>query len=253
MDMAALHRRARERGANLVVYWIARAILQPVFWVYFRMARMGREHIPAEGPVIFAANHRSFLDPFVIGMLIKRPMYYVAKKELFVHRWQAWVLNALGAFPVDRGTGDADMLITARAILDRGDALLIFPEGTRVRPGPLGKPKRGVGRLALETGAPVVPVAVFGTESVRRGWRIRPHRVSIRVGRPLAFPQVAKPSLEQAGGVTTRIWSCVMLQWEWLGGEPPEPRPRIEPVPWAADVPAPAPARQLVAAARRAA
>ena len=75
-------------------------------------------------------------------------------------------------------------MATARAILERGDCVLIFPEGTRIRPGTLGAPKRGVGRLALETGAPVVPVAVIGTEAVRNGWRIRPHKVRIRAGAP---------------------------------------------------------------------
>ena len=168
MDASRFHTRAREQGANPFVYWLARAVLQPFFHLYFRLSRVGREHIPQEGAVIFAANHRSFLDPFVIGTLIRRPMYYVAKKELFAHRWQAWVLNALGAFPVDRGGSDEEMMATARAIVARGDCVLIFPEGTRVRPGGLGAPKRGVGRLALETGAPVVPVAVIGTEAVRR-------------------------------------------------------------------------------------
>ncbi len=227
MEAAKLHARAREHGANPFVYWIARAVLQPFFHLYFRLSRVGRENIPQDGPIIFAANHRSFLDPFVIGTLIRRPMYYVAKKELFARPWQAWILNALGAFPVDRGASDQESMRTAREILGRGDCVLIFPEGTRIRPGSLGDPKRGVGRLALETGAPVVPVAVIGTEAIRRGWRIRPHKVRVRCGRPLNFPSVESPSRALAGAVTDRIWPCVMLQWEWLGGLPPLRRAAI--------------------------
>jgi 1-acyl-sn-glycerol-3-phosphate acyltransferase len=227
MDHEVLHERAREKGVNVVVYLIVRALFQPFFHFYFRMERIGREHIPSEGPVIVAANHRSFLDPFVIGTMARRPMYYVAKQELFKRRWQAWVLNALGAFPVKRGEGDEDSIKTAEAILRRGDIVLIFPEGTRIRPGSLGKPRRGVGRLALETGAPVVPVAVIGTEDVRKGWRIRPRKVRLRAGRPLQFPVVEQPSKALAGAVTDRIWPCVMLQWEWLGGLPPVRRAAV--------------------------
>jgi glycerol-3-phosphate dehydrogenase (NAD(P)+) len=213
--------RARNKGVNPLVYWLVRAVFQPFFHVYFRMARIGREHIPADGPVIFAANHRSFLDPFVIATMSRRPLYYVAKKELFASRLTAWFLNSLGAFPIDRGHADEDAMGTAREILERGDSVLIFPEGTRIRPGALAAPKRGVGRLALETGAPVIPVAVIGTENIRKKWRIRPHKVSIRAGAPLHFPTVERPSAQLAGAVTERIWPCVMLQWEWLGGLPP--------------------------------
>jgi 1-acyl-sn-glycerol-3-phosphate acyltransferase len=182
-DLSRYHHRTRQKGVNLFVYLIVRSLFQPFFHIYFRMQRIGREHIPSSGPVIVAANHRSFLDPFVIGTMARRPMYYVAKRELFRHRWQAWVLNALGAFPVDRGASDEETIETARGILARGGIVLIFPEGTRVRPGSLGRPHRGVGRLALQTGAPVVPVAVIGTEDIRRGWRIRPCKVRIRAGR----------------------------------------------------------------------
>src|ERR1700739_3390743 len=152
MDHDRIHRRAREQGANPVIYAIVRVVLQPFFHIYFRMQRIGREHIPSTGAVIIAANHRSFLDPFVIACMARRPMYYVAKKELFKKPWQAWILNALGAFPVDRGAADADMIGTAKELLARGEIVLIFPEGTRVRPGALGRPHRGVGRLALESG-----------------------------------------------------------------------------------------------------
>ncbi|MCW3004968.1 MAG: 1-acylglycerol-3-phosphate O-acyltransferase [Conexibacter sp.] len=213
--------RARDKGVNPIAYWLVRAMVQPFFHVYFRMSRIGREHVPADGPVIFAANHRSFLDPFVIACMSRRPLYYVAKKELFHSRLTGWFLNSLGAFPIDRGNADEGAMGTARQILERGDSVLIFPEGTRVRPGPLAGPKRGVGRLALETGAPVIPVAVIGTENIRKKWRIRPHKVSIRAGAPLRFPKVDHPSAQLAGAVTDRIWPCVMLQWEWLGGLPP--------------------------------
>ena len=98
---------------------------------------------------------------------------------------------------------------------------MIFPEGTRMRRGALGKAKRGVGRLALESGAPVVPIAVHGSEHARRGWIFRPVKVKLRIGRPITFPRVDSPSKSLAGEVTARIWPCVELQYEWLGGLPP--------------------------------
>jgi 1-acyl-sn-glycerol-3-phosphate acyltransferase len=224
-ELDEYHSYALDRGVNRALYLVVRGILQPFFQIYFRMRRLGMEHVPRSGPVIFAANHRSFLDPFVIGTLTRRPVYYVAKKELFAHPVVGWLLNRLGAFPIDRGAGDHQAMETARRILERGDCVVIFPEGTRTRPGPLGHPRRGVGRLALQTGAPVVPVAVFGTEAVRRGWRIRPHRVTLRCGRPLAFPCVENPTPAEATAVTERIWPCVVLQWDWLGGKMPERTP----------------------------
>jgi 1-acyl-sn-glycerol-3-phosphate acyltransferase len=249
MDHDALLGRARGRGVNPIVYWLVRAILQPCFHLYFRLSRVGREHIPAHGPVILASNHRSFLDPFVIAVMARRPIYFVAKKELFINRPVAWLLGSLGAFPIDRHGADQDAMATAKAILERGDGVLIFPEGTRIRPGALAAPKRGVGRLALETGAPVVPVAVHGTEAVRNGWRFRPHKVRIRAGAPLSFPHVEAPSRALAAAVTDRIWPCVELQWEWLGGTPSRAAvigagSSVQTGRWAADVVQPTRARR---------
>ena len=218
-----LHAYTREHGVNMALYVVARIILQPFFLVYFRLKRIGREYAKVDGPLLVAANHRSFLDPFVIGTMLpwNRPMHYVAKVELFEKRWQAWILSRLGAFPIRRGQADADAMSTARGILDRGGAVCIFPEGTRIRTGSLGTPKRGAGRLALETGASVLPVAVIGTEHVRRGWRIRPRKVRLRAGRAMTFPRTEQPSPSLAATVNGRIWPNIELQWEWLGGLPP--------------------------------
>ncbi len=230
-DLGAYRDRALDRGVSPWVYRPVRAVFMPFFLVYFRLQRIGRENLPVSGPLLLAANHRSFLDPFVIGAMLKRPVYYMAKRELFEKRWQAWVLNALGAFPVDRGTGDTAAMETAKEILGRGDCVVVFPEGTRIRTGPLMDPRRGVGRLALETGAPVAPVAVIGTEEVRRGWRIRPRKVRVSAGRPMTFPTVKSSSPALAAGVTDRVWACVSLRWEWLGGaKAPRERPAPEPV-----------------------
>src|SRR4051812_41388024 len=117
MDREALLDRARRRGVSRVVYWPSRAILQPFFRLYFGLSRLGREHIPATGPAILACNHRSFLDPFVIAVMARRPIYFVAKKELFLfHPVVSWYLSALGAFPIDRGASDQDAMSTAKAI-----------------------------------------------------------------------------------------------------------------------------------------
>jgi 1-acyl-sn-glycerol-3-phosphate acyltransferase len=222
-DLSRYHERTRRKGVNGAIFWTVRALVGLAIQFYFSLERTGRKNIPKKGPVILAANHRSFLDPFLIGCCMRRPVYFVAKRELFDKPWQGWLLNRLGAFPIKRGESDEESMATARAVLERGGALVIFPEGTRHRRGPLGRPKRGVGRLALETGAPVVPVAVLGSERARRGWTIRPVWVRIRCGRPLTFPRVENPSPRLAEEVTARLWPCVELQWQWLGGEPAPP------------------------------
>jgi glycerol-3-phosphate dehydrogenase (NAD(P)+) len=218
--LSLYHERTRRRGVNGFVYWPARLLIASAVRVYFRVRRLGLRNIPA-GAVILASNHRSFLDPFAIGVCLRRPVYFMAKKELFRHPLLGWFLNCMGAYPVRRGESDVESVRTTVELLARGEAVVIFPEGTRIQSGSLARPKRGVGRLVLESGAPVVPVAVAGSERARRGWLIRPVKVRVRCGRPLTFPRAKRPSPEVARAVTDRIWPCVELQWEWLGGLPP--------------------------------
>src|SRR5215211_3115615 len=103
-SLLSYHRYTRDHGVNRPLYYLARLVLTPFFLLYFRLSRFGREHGKVRGPLIVAANHRSFLDPFVIAVSLpwRRPLHFVAKVELFDKRWQGWILNRLGANPARR-------------------------------------------------------------------------------------------------------------------------------------------------------
>ena len=223
------HEYTRRHSVNWAIYVVIRAVLQPALWAWLRLSKQGRKYARVKGPLIVAANHRSFLDPFLIGASLpwRKPMCYVAKRELFEKRWQGWLLSRCGAFPIRRGESDEEAMTTARMVLERGGTVCIFPEGTRIRSGSLATPKRGVGRLALQTGAPVLPVAIVGSEHVRRGWRIRPRKVRLRMGPTTTFPRSEHPSPALAAMVTARIWPNIELQWEDLGGLPPVRRAAV--------------------------
>ena len=164
------HRLAREKGVSRPLYAVVRGVARAPASTVLPDARVGRRaHARARGAAIVAPNHKSFWDSFFIAVCTRRHLRFMAKTELIEARYGR-LLVRLGAFPVRRGQSDEDALETARTILRQGGLLALFPEGTRIRdPDELGHPKRGAGRLALEEGAPIVPAAITGTETLFLG------------------------------------------------------------------------------------
>ena len=170
----------------------------------------GREHLPRTGPVIVASNHLSFIDSVVIRLAAPRRVIFLTKDEYFLKpglrgRIMRWFFTAVGSVPVSRGSHRAAQaaLGTAREVLEGGNAFGIYPEGTRSLDGKLYRGRTGVAWLALTTGAPVVPVALDGTERLQPvGKRLpRPHRVTVRFGQPRTF--TGDPASPRARRVVT--------------------------------------------------
>jgi 1-acyl-sn-glycerol-3-phosphate acyltransferase len=188
----------------------------PLLRAYFRMRVSGAEHVPAEGAAIVAPNHKSFWDSFFIGVCTRRRLRFMGKTELFEGR-KGRLLVRLGAFPVRRGESDEDALETARVLLHQGELLALFPEGTRVRdPDRLGHPRRGAGRLALESGAPIVPAAITGSDHLFAGPFPKPKRVQVAFAEPIPISElVASP--EGAGELVEQtVWPEVETEFRRL-------------------------------------
>ncbi len=177
-----------------MAYWFLKAIISPFLHLLWRVRVEGREHIPADGPVILAANHQSFCDSFFLPLVVRRRVTYVAKAEYFESWKTAWFFRAAGQIPMNRSGGDASQraLDTATQVLRSGGVLAIYPEGTRAPDTRLHKGKTGVARLSLGCGAPIVPVGLIGTRAVQPpgSMVMRPfHSVTVRFGPPLGREQ----------------------------------------------------------------
>jgi 1-acyl-sn-glycerol-3-phosphate acyltransferase len=172
------------------VYRLLRLLVHGINRLLFRTTVEGRDRVPAEGPVIIAPVHRSFIDFFVASEVTGRKLHYMAKDSLWKRPRFGRFLLSVGAFPVHRGSVDRDALRRAQRVLDAGEVLVQFPEGER-RTGPVVEGlHEGVAFLAARTGATIVPVGIGGSASVMpKGKRIpRPHRVRLMVGEPIAPP-----------------------------------------------------------------
>lgn len=172
-------------------YRLWRGLFALCFWLLFRLRVEGREHEPATGPVLAICNHVSAADPFIAGVALRRSARYMAKVELFENPVLGALLRSVGSFPIRRGQPDRQSIRTALGALAHGEVLVMFPEGTRSSDGRLMAAEPGAALLALRAGAPVLPMAVIGTQRTMPKGTILPKRmqVVVRIGAPLAVPR----------------------------------------------------------------
>lgn len=172
-----------------LIYSASRLLCLGIAKAFHRLHVEGEEQVPWTGPAILAANHVSFIDPIIVGVSVRRPVHFMAKEELFRFRPFGRFLRALQAFPVNRRRLDLQAMNQAISLLEQGQIVVIFPEGTRGDGMHLGAAKPGIGLIAARSGAPVIPVFHRGTERVlpRGAWFPRPHRITVKFGPPLRF------------------------------------------------------------------
>lgn len=215
------HERARNRRPDWM-YTLVRMVLTPYLLIVHRARAIATEQVPEAGQVIVAPNHFSFLDHFFVAVYLRRKVHFMAKSQLFKPPMQ-FIYRHGGVFPVRRGFRDEEAFKTAHAILDRGDIVLMYPEGGRSRSGDLGEAKPGLGRLALESGAPVVPTAIVGTQKARNWRRLSFPKVTVLYGDPVRFEKVENPTREQQQAAAELIFERVKALYEGLrdGGRKP--------------------------------
>jgi 1-acyl-sn-glycerol-3-phosphate acyltransferase len=182
----------------------------------------GRERVPAHGPVVFCFNHFSWLDPWAIGSVIPRTIYYVAKQEAHDNPFIGPFIRFFGTSPIRRGESDREAIRVMREVVRRGDALGMFPEGTRQErePGPV---RSGAAMIAVSEGAPVVCAAIHGTQDWRLG---NFHPVSIAIGEPLDVSHHPKNS-KGYRAASEEIQREIRRLWEFLVTTHELGRPRV--------------------------
>jgi len=201
------HERARRRRPDWV-YELVRMLVVPYIAIVYRGRCIDSQKVPNEGPVLLAPNHFSFLDHFFVAGYLRRKVQFMAKSQLFARPLQ-FIYTHGGVFPVLRGRRDEEAFRTAHAILARGDMVLMYLEGGRSRSGELGHARPGVGRLALESGVPVVPVAIHGSQGARNWMRLQFPKVTVHFGDPIRFERVEQPTREQAQAASDLVFEQV--------------------------------------------
>jgi 1-acyl-sn-glycerol-3-phosphate acyltransferase len=202
------HHRSRTRKPNWV-YELVRLTTSIYAYTFFRARCISSEHVPASGPVILAPNHFSFMDHFFAGAFIRRKVRFMAKSQLFSVPMQ-WIYSPGGVFPVRRGFRDEEAFVTANQILGEGGTVCMYCEGGRSRTGALAERARpGIGRLALESGATVVPMAIHGSSKVRNWKKLQFPKVTVQYGRPFRFEPIAEPTRDEQQAAADEVFAAI--------------------------------------------
>jgi 1-acyl-sn-glycerol-3-phosphate acyltransferase len=201
------HTRTRTRLPDYV-YDLVRLVLTPILMVFYRARCIDSDKVPLEGQAVITPNHFSFFDHFFVAVYLRRKVHFMAKSQLFKRPMQ-FIFTHGGVFPVLRGRRDAEAFKTAHTVLDRGGLVVMYAEGGRSRSGELGEAKPGIGRIALESGAPIVPTAIAGSAEVRNWKRLRFPKVTVQYGDPIRFERVENPTREQAQAAADVIFESV--------------------------------------------
>ena len=210
------HERARTHDPNWV-YSAVRLVTTPISLLIYRTRQIAVDNVPADGPVILAANHFSNYDHFLAGAWLRRKIRFMAKSQMFRrNRILDLIYKYGGVFPIRRGHADAKAFETVYGILRRGGCVMIYCEGGRSRTGALGEAKPGVGRAALESGVPVVPVAIHGSKGIRSWRKLRFPKITIRYGEPISFDVIESPTREQQLEAAGEIFAHVREMYEEL-------------------------------------
>lgn len=184
-----------------------RYVVWGVYKLFYNFHIEGIENIPQDRPLVMASNHRSYADPVILTMPMKRPVTYMAKEELFKNKLFGWFITKLGAFPVKRGAGDMQVIDDSIAILNSGRNLVIFPEGTRSKDGKVGKGKTGVALIAAKSGADVLPCGII-FEGEKLKFR---SKLTLRFGKVIPAEEIAveDASPKALKGVKKRIMEAI--------------------------------------------
>jgi 1-acyl-sn-glycerol-3-phosphate acyltransferase len=212
------HDRSRNEKPNWV-YEAVRLVTSLYSYTFLRARSIGTHNIPQSGPVIIAPNHFSFMDHFLCGAFTRRKLRFMAKSQLFTPP-MVYIYSPGGVFPVRRGAQDEEAFITAGKILEDGGVVCMYCEGGRSRTGALAdSAKPGIGRLALETGATIVPVAIHGSAKVRNWKRLQFPKITVQYGEPFRFEAVAAPERSQHQAAADQIFDEIKALYARLDDE----------------------------------